>query len=204
MRIRVLAARRRVGYLFLISVLNACPASGLWVPPPEKPLNLRDAKTSELISDVLVLPRYSAAKNMTLGKGQTEVFLAHPFRYDPTNPFRPYVGDTSGFYVPGLFVGRAVKLDGIVVVADGYEPKWIWNLWERDLEGQFQLAPLRGDEKGVYVRIRTLLQKDQLIDEERRLWSLGGSRPIHVRFTDQDRELCESFLNETIGPINAT
>jgi hypothetical protein len=93
----------------------------------------------------------------------------------------------------------------VLVVAAGYKPKWLWNLWGRDLEDQFQLEPLpTASAQAALEQIQEILEERKLTSEAYRLWSLGPQHRLESRLDSDERKMVARFLSEGIASLQVS
>ena len=181
------------------------------LPVPPDPITFSDRATARVVTPVLVLPRYSSHSGMSTGAGHgpgamvDRFYVADAFIYHAGQEFRPKQPRSVGaVWLGAAFTGRGVTLDGVLVVASGYRPKWVWNLWGRDLADQFQLDPLpTGSAKDALDEIRMILHDRELVPRANDLWSLGPRYKLESRLTEDELRTVDEFLAEGISTLGA-
>jgi hypothetical protein len=188
------------------AVLTACRSVGSDVQQelPNAPWSFIDAPTQRVVDEVLIVPRYSSHTGVSTSGGHgpgfasERVFVASPFIYKAGERLSPSV-PRSGGVMSGpfqAFAGKAITLDGVLVVAPGYKPQWIWDLWSKaDDTRRTDLQPLRPREAAAALRrIAELLRKPVLTGGDVRPWSLGAGGRLEVRLEPEERDRADSWL----------
>jgi len=175
------------------------------------PFILLDKQSSQYAGEVLVVPRYSSFQGVASGgghgpgAGRDRVYLAAPFLYRSGEPFIPEQPNSAGFVAAGAFLGKGVSLDGVLIVAPGYRPIWLWSLWDKGSSRSITLVPLsREDGARQLHEVSALLHKEFLRGDERELWSLGGDATIEVRLAPDEIATVDAFLARSMLLIQPT
>ncbi len=189
----------------------ACSAGPAKRPVINSPIGLVTGNTRPPVAKYLVVPRYTLSSGVSSGGGHGpgsmshRVFVAHPFLYEPGDTFRPYEGDASGLYVFGAWAGKAVPLDGVTVIAPGYQSLWIWDLWSREESTAYELVALSDSGALIELKeIQELLGRSTIDGEDRRRWSYAGEGPIAVQFSEEEREIVLRFIQNGIDAIGGS
>ncbi|MGH9784185.1 MAG: hypothetical protein ACRD88_08365 [Terriglobia bacterium] len=168
------------------------------------PFEFIDKLSGQHLGEVLVVPRYSSFSGIStgaghgLGAGRDTVYVASPFVYRSGATFQPLQPNSHGVVAGSgwAFTGKGVSLDGVLIVCPGYQPMWLWDLWDQGASRRIELTPLDQGEALEQLRlIAELLRKPVLTGDERTLWSLGGDKRITVRLTPEQAALVEDFLS---------
>lgn len=208
--IPALTSLSRWAAALLLSAYAGCAtADQVQLPVNNRPITFVDQRSGVPVERVLVIPKYVLAKGVSAGAGHgagamsIKSFVAFPFLYFKGAPFSPRQPDASGLLVGspvGLFAGRAVTIQGVIIVSPGHRSKWLWQLWDRDPNTSIPLEPLDESEDAHEVaRLRMLFATSQirgaeLNDSERQLLSADASSQIEVTFTDVERRTVMEFL----------
>jgi hypothetical protein len=174
---------------------------------PRAPLVLVDAQTGGATDGVLMIPRYSSFSGISTGAGHgpefstgSEVFIAHPFLYRQGKNFSPRQTSSAGVITlwPLAFVGSGSTLDGIMVVAPGYKPKWLSDLWPEEQREIF-LNPIVGSAaRAELQRISAMIEDKTLSEADKRMFAYASPDPIYVRLTEREKQLIRSFVSEAL------
>jgi len=108
-------------------------------------IRISDASSGGAISEVLVIPHYWSSDPPT--KREREIYhdyTARPFIYRRGNGFKLPNEKVIGFdWFPGCkFTGEEVSLQGFLVIAPGYQPKWFGRSLDEGLERGLELNPI--------------------------------------------------------------
>lgn len=175
------------------------------------PVRFVDAASGRTVSEVLVIPRYTSGSGisvMSAGHGPSsdaspDLYIAHPFRYHEGDKFTPAQPKTFALFVLGVvWIPSRTTLDGVVIVAPGYDPRWV-----DDFYGDrrcWQLSPLGAPSRFQQLaRLRDSLSRDKLDrTEDFRLWSYGDK--MDVRFSSSERQNVLAFLDEASARLRAS
>lgn len=177
-------------------------------PVPEQPIRMVDAGSGTEIKRVLVVPKYGSSTGIATGGGHgpgymlANTFLAFPFVYESGQVFRMMQPDSRGVMVGNaLFAGRGIMIDGVVIIAPGYKPRFFGELWDRESYIKVSLEPVEtSGAVAVGERLQNLLAKSHLkgsdlSEEERRAFSLGSDSSVALRFSEEERKLLRAFLS---------
>jgi len=179
---------------------------------PSDSMQWTDQQTGTIVEPVLIIPRYSTHTGVSTGAGhgpgamRDRYFVAHAFVYRSDQPFVPPQPESTGMAIGWFwgFAGKGRTIDGVVVVARGYRPKWVWNLWQRDIKDQFQLEPLSEQEwKKQQERMKQWLESERIERvpesmDEVMIWGIAPQYTIEVRLTEDEREAALSFLVDQV------
>jgi len=204
--------KRTISLVVLLGANLACATVGgpAQLEVRHDPFEFIDKASGKLLSDVLVLPRYSSFSGISTGAGhgpgagRETVYVASPFIYHSGGDFRPLQPDSHGL-VAGeavAFAGKGVSLDGALVVCPGYQPVWVWDLWDPGANRRLELTPLEQAEAVRQLQlVAGLLHRSVIAGEERALWSLGGDEPIAVELTADQIALVDGFLKTALSRL---
>jgi hypothetical protein len=171
----------------------------------KEPVQVVDAATGKLIPELLVIPRYSSFKGVSTlfgegpGRGVNRDYLAKPFVYHTKDPFKPKQPKVVGVFIPGLiFTGKGVSLEGVLVIAPGYRPRWFTSLWEAGAERKLQLTPMSVDESSALLgeKLSPLERGARRVNDDCSFWDLPTPCDLEIRFNKKERELVRSFLQQ--------
>jgi hypothetical protein len=178
------------------------------LPIPQDPLSIVDVGSRQSIDAVLVIPRYSGASGISTAAGHgpgamnSTFFIAHPFVYHQGQPFAPVQPKSSGVVWGWFwgFTGTGTTLDGVLLVAPGYESQWFSDLWSRGAGQRVALKPLPAGEAFRELRdLQRLLALEIINGPSRERFSLGGDNPIYVRLSAEERNAADAFLTEGLA-----
>lgn len=198
-----------VGLLTLMSIdcLSDC-ARAQQRKIPKEPLQVRDASTGRLIPELLLIPRYSSFTGTSTlfgegpGRGTDRDYLAKPFIYRTGTPFILKLPKSVGIGLPGLlFMGKGRSMQGVLMVARGYRPLWLTDLWSVGADRQLQLTPL-SDAEWSRLLTGTLgpLQQDaSRISSDCSFWDVPTPCSLEIHYSRKERELVRSFLRRGKG-----
>lgn len=203
--------RRLVVTIVALGALSCFPYRGLAKREvPTSPIAFRDVRTEMVVPSVLVIPRYSSFSGVSTlagegpGSGSYRFWIGDLFVYEAGAPFAPSQPKSTGI-VWGWFwayTGKGVSLNGVLVVAPGYEPKWVWDLWSRSAADHFLLIPISpGEARSSLLNLARLLEKDELLGEDKDLWSLGQPHALENRVDDAGRALACGFITKAIQSL---
>jgi hypothetical protein len=160
-------------------------------------------------SAVLIIPRYRSSVGVSTGAGhgpgsmRDTVYVAHPFLYHQHEKFNLRQPKSLGI-IWGLwaFTGKGITIDGVLVVASGYEPQWVWNLWSKDSP---VLVPLsnRAAQDELQTLSAILDHKALRGPKEKGLFSYAGDDPVYVRLTRGERQMVRSFLSDGLAKLDS-
>ena len=203
--------------LFLLLLTSCDPFYGnIQKEVPHEPLQIIDSISKKPIGSVLIIPRYSSFKvfsfSRNIGYEFVHFYIANPFIYKEGDAFIPTQGKTIGLFP---FIGMGSDIQGVLIIAPGYEPIWHWNLWNDIVEinpinGHIEtndkriveLIPLTYDQSLSNLGyIFELLQRDILVNNERNYWGLGGDYNLEVKFTNNDKEIIHSFMKQSLNDL---
>lgn len=169
------------------------------------PISFVDAETGAVLSEVLVIPKYSSSSGVSTGAGhgpgamKTSRFFANPMLYRHGSPFDVEPPESKGIVVgPALFAGQSMRLNGVVIIANGYRSTWLW----RTPTDSVEMQPLdRSQAADQQERFRLLFQQEsvdgaELSDSERRAFSTTDDLVIEFRFREDDRKLVDEYLQQ--------
>jgi len=176
------------------------------LPVPSMPLIVLDSRTFRHLQRVLIIPRYSSFKGASSGAGHgpsvgsDRCYLAHPFVYEHGTPFKVNEAKAVGV-VWGLgsaFSGQGISLDGVTVVARGYEPLWFYDLWNQQgatRRQPIELARIPDAETESRTRqLLTLLRQPRISDAEARQFGYCGGE-VSTQFTARELRMIEEFID---------
>jgi hypothetical protein len=129
-------------------------------------------------------------------------FVSHPFVYQQGKPFAPMQPKSGGLVLGWFwgFTGTGTTVDGVLLVAPGYESQWFSDLWSRTSDNPVVMRPMSSDEASRELRVvQHLLSLEVLNGESRQRFSLGGDEPIYIRISEEERTLVDSFLSEGLA-----
>jgi hypothetical protein len=193
----------------LACVITAAAACGSLAPGQrpidEKPIRFVDARTGAPIEAVLLLPQYNASTGVSTGGGHGpgamsySLYVALPVVYRSGALLQLQLPSSKGVLLPGVFVGRGRVLEGVTVLAPGYEGAWLWELWDRPHDFQVALTPWA--ERAAAKRDRLLAQLDRsrirgadLDDQEREMFNVAPPSSIDLRLAKDERERIRQFI----------
>jgi hypothetical protein len=197
----------------LLAVLTACATArgAAQLAVRHDPFLFVDEPSGQPVGEVLVVPRYSSFAGVSSGgghgpgAGHDRVYLAAPFVYRSDERFVPSQPNSAGLVAGGLFIGKGVSLDGVLIITAGYRARWLWSLWDRGVDRKVALTPLNRHDGARQLRqVSDLLHKQVLSGAERELWSLGGNAPIEVRFTPEQMTMVDDFVSRGLSLLGAT
>jgi len=177
---------------------------------PRNPITLVDAKTSQPIDTVLLIPRYSSFSGISSGGGHgpgismsAKVFIAHPFLYHRGDSFAPLQTKAKGVItlLPETFFGSGSTLDGVVVIAPGYKPLWVWDFWFADAPGRTLTPIAETDARRVLQDLSQMIARSVLSEAEKETFSYSASDAVYVRLTDADRQVMRAFIAEAMKKL---
>lgn len=207
-----MSRRRQVTVALLGACLglgSGCIVGGLGKRAVDQtPLRIVDVVSGRPITYCLVIPVYDRAAGVGTmageGPGASVVeykFVANPFIYRTGDPFKPIERGGGGIGLPfGIAgAGNGWGIDGVVVVAKGFNPMYIYKLWDRAErpELRFTLAPVSAAEWTAYAARLTqaISAKTPKKGELASLLGLYDSDGFRAQFTESDRRLLTTFLS---------
>lgn len=99
----------------LIPSLQGCLFVGSRQEISQDPVRFIDSTTKAELPDVLILPRYTVGEKL---------IVARAFVYRMGDQLRIEPPTSSGIIIGTAFAGEHRSLDGFVVFAKGYKPRW--------------------------------------------------------------------------------
>lgn len=180
---------------------------------PKEPFQIIDAVTGKLIAQVLIIPIYESFQGISTmlgegpGSGTYQTYLDKPFIYRTGEPFILKVPKPSGLALSGLlFIGIGRSVEGILVLAPKYSPKLVTDLWSTGEERKLQLKPISDVQWSKLLEILSPLTKDSYLVGNNcpsfcylvgHCWSPTGSCSIKIKYNRKEREIVQSFLQQT-------
>lgn len=173
---------------------------------PKEPFQVVDASTGKLISEFLIIPRYSTFQGISTmlgegpGSGTYGYYLDKPFIYRSGEPFIIKRPKSTGLNIGFLFVGKGRTLNGIIIVAPKYRPLFVSDLWSMQGQRKLQLTPISDDEWSVLMRkqLNPLTKDAFLICDDYRFWDLPEKKcKLEIQYNRKEREVVRSFLQQT-------
>jgi hypothetical protein len=174
------------------------------------PFEFVDELSGQQLDEVLLVPRYSSFSGISTGgghgpgAGHGTVYVASPSVYRSGESFRPLQPNSHGVIAGegAAYTGKGVSLNGVLVVCPGYEPLWLWDLWDQGSNRRLGLTPLKQAEAVKQLQlIADLLHSSVITGDLRALWSLGGDKPIEVRLTAEQLALVDRFVNTGLSRL---
>jgi len=176
------------------------------------PVQFIDASTGEAIQELLAIPRYNSFKGVTTlsgegpQRGTDRDYLANPFIYRPNSSFNPKQPRSTALY-GGLWAYsfKGVSLEGVMVLAAGYQPYTFIDFWPNTPQRRVKLNPISSQKSAQELqKISTLLRKDMLkmSGDECYFWDLPSPCVLEIRFKPKERELVHSFLRQAVQRSN--
>ena len=199
---------RLIAALMLTTVgLGAAPesAKGQHRKVPEDRVQFVDAVTGAIISEVLVMPRYSLAKGVFIApegprKAVVSNYLDYPFVYRDGEPFKiKQPLQFVGLPLIQVSIGQMKDLDGILVVARDYSPLWTDDLWwPPGQQRKLKLSPIPHERWLLLMKsdLGHVLTKSSRLRENCELWQIGERCDLKIKYDRKERELVRSFLTE--------
>jgi hypothetical protein len=166
--------------------------------PPPSPAAFRDAKTGNIIPQVLVIPRYGSSAGVSTGIGEGpgsmhyESWLADPFIYREGETLTLKQPMARGvMFGPGLvWMGTSRNLHQVLVVAPGYHGRLVPLVSDQSVTGILEpTGP--GESQREIVALRSALL-------ERKRWE-----DCTVRFDSIDTTLVSSCFDRWLESMNA-
>ena len=198
---------RSVAALAICASVVCCGSAGKAQKPiPEQPVMFVDGVSGEMIPRVLVIPKYGSSTGVASGGGHgpgymfENAFLAFPFVYEPGLLFRVPQPDSRGIRLGDVFfAGRGLTVEGVVLLAPGYAPRFFWELWDRQNYMKVSLDRRADNEGAARERLRFLLAQDrirgaELSSDEREAFSMAPDSEAVLRFSEPDRTLIGRFF----------
>ena len=188
----------------MLIVLLAASAMAQQRSIPKEPLQVVDADTGESIPELLLVPRYSSGKGIStlLGEGPSwgwgHDYLARPFIYRPGTPFILKRPKSIGIAVPYLFaIGKGRSLYGVLLIAPGYQPRWLTSLSSVGSERKIKLTPISADEwTSLREKMLSRLQDLNPINDDCSFWSVPTPCSLEIHYNKKERELVRSFVRQ--------
>ena len=204
---------RILAILFLITIsvmaLACIPYHGkVQLTIRKDPVQFVDASTGETIQELLAIPRYNSFKGVAtlLGEGPQcgtyRDYLANPFIYRPNSSFNPKQPRATALF-GGLwaYTFNGISLEGVMVLAPGYQPYKFIDFWPNTPQRRVKLNPVSSQKSAQELqKISNLLRKDllKMSDDECYFWDLPSPCVLEIRFKPKERELVNSFLQQTV------
>ena len=172
---------------------------------PRQPLEIVDGSTGQVVPELLLLPRYSSFKGTSTllgegpGVGTNGNYLAKPFIYRASTPFKLKLPKSAGIGLPGLlFIGKGRSIEGVLVVAPGYRPVWFTNLWSVDPERKLQLTPITEREwsKLLTTDFDQLAEGVLRIESDCSFWDMPSPCSLEIHYNKNERKLVRDFLKQ--------
>ncbi len=170
---------------------------------PKDPFQITDSSTGTLISEVLVIPRYSSCSGIAIapegpGKGTCRDYLDKPFLYTPGESFKLKTPKFTGLPLFPIFIGKGRTIHGILIVAMKYRPIFISNLWiYNEDERNLKLTSVSDDEWSLIMKekLEPIVNEPQFNCTDYRFWDIPKDEcSFYVYYNEKEQELVKSFL----------
>jgi hypothetical protein len=169
---------------------------------PDRKVYFIDSNSNEIIPSVLIIPMYATAwciRNVEgEGPGKAVILLDNPFVYSSNGlPLSIKQPRSHGIFV-GVFIGKAISLDGVIAIAKGYESAVIYgDVLYRGPDGfNWILKPLKEKEaKEQLGQISNIIGKNEF--KELIPASAQEPDPFKDHFSKKDIKMMKDFFGIT-------
>lgn len=165
-------------------------------------LRFVDVETGEAIPRVAVLPTYQSFRGVSTGaghgpdKGTYRCFVAHSFLYEQGTPFKPRelkaIG--IGWGLGWAFTGSRSTLEGVTLLARGYEPVYFDYLWSNR---RTPITFTRAAGNATHQLLQELRGAAPAQAVASTKWGRCGETPAQLRLTKEEVEVIAEFLSGT-------
>lgn len=173
---------------------------------PTDPVQIVDSSTGAAISKVLIVPRYSYAAGVMFapeGRGNVSKYgnyVDKPFIYSAPDELKikrpkPFIG----LPLYPIMIGKGKEIDGILVVAKNYTPKYITDLWTISSQGPrtISLTPIDNREwSEIGEKLLKPLYTSTVITDNCQLWGVSDDKcKIKVKFSRKEQRVVREFFD---------
>jgi hypothetical protein len=169
-------------------------------------IRITDASTGGAISEVLLIPHYCCFKPpATPTKEESEIsdYAARPFIYLSGRGFKlPDETNIGLAWFPGMkFIGHQLMLEGILVLAPGYQPQDFYSISVDDIN-DWQLTPISAEGSSQMIGdLLSQIEKKVIrmpIPCRQDYARIVSPCVLGVRFNKNERKIVRSFLQRAM------
>jgi hypothetical protein len=170
-------------------------------------IRILDTTTKKPVREVLVIPQYVRVETSTTPfsmRDDNDIYqdyVADPFLFREGDVFRPVESKSRGVvWMPGCaFTGKQVLMKGALILAAGYQPRWLSTSDIEQTKGSLFLNPISEETSSVAMEgiLKQIARGTLRMPEECTRYYLSPC-VLEVRFRKNEQKLVRLYLQEAV------